>query len=111
MRKALIFYFLMVLLAMVLVTSWASLHEGVFPALARATQDRWFIATLFDCYFGFLAFWLWVVYRESHWSLRLFWLFAILTLGNIAMALYVLIQIWKLPTGATMEDLFRRTRP
>lgn len=110
MMKALKIYFLLVLLAMVVVTSWASLHEGVFPALARAAQDRWFLATLFDCYFAFLAFWLWVAYREARWSLRLLWLVAILCLGNIAMAMYVLIQLWKLPKSASVDDLFRRVK-
>ncbi len=110
MTRALKVYFLLVLAAMLLVTTWASLHEGVFSAFARVSQDRWFVATLFDCYFGFLAFWLWVAYRESWWFPRLLWLVAILALGNIAMALYVLIQLWKLPAGATVEDFFRRTR-
>lgn len=111
MTKALKLYFLLVLVAMLVVTSWASLHEGVFPALARAIQDRWFVATLFDCYFAFLTFWLWGAYREARWSLRLFWLVAILCLGNIAMALYVLIQLWKLPKNASVDDLFLPVKP
>jgi len=110
MTKALKIYFMLVLLAMVAVTSWASLREAVFPALARAVHDRWFLATLFDCYFAFLTFWLWVAYREARWSLRLFWLVAILCLGNIAMALYVLIQLWKLPKNAPVDDLFSRLK-
>ena len=39
---------------------------------------------------------------------RLLWLVLILAMGNIAMAAYALIQLWKLPPGARIEDLLLR---
>jgi len=68
----------------------------------------WFIATLFDTYFAFLTFYLWVAYKETRWSLRLAWLVAILLLGNIAMAVYVLLQLFRLPRNAGIEQLLLR---
>jgi hypothetical protein len=70
----------------------------------------WFIATLFDCYFGFLTFYLWVAYRERTWPPRILWLIAILALGNIAMASYMLRVLWRLPAHAPMERVLLRQR-
>jgi len=96
------------------VSAWATQHVGITAAIqelaTHATRGThpWFIATLFDAYFGFLWFWLWVAYKESSFLLRLVWLVLILALGNIAMASYVLIQLWRLPEGADIEDLLLR---
>lgn len=68
----------------------------------------WFIATLFDAYWGFLTFWCWVVYKEGSWVARGAWLLAILLLGNIAMAVYALIQLFKVPLDAKIEDVLLR---
>jgi len=39
---------------------------------------------------------------------RIGWLLAILVLGNIAMATYMLIQLFKLPANAKIEELILR---
>ena len=71
----------------------------------------WFIATLFDTYWGFLTFYCWVFYKENSWMKRVTWLVAILLLGNIAMAVYVLNKLFRLPADASAEDLLlRRSR-
>jgi len=82
--------------AMVWVTTWAQSHEPLFACLRRIPQDPWFIATLFDTYFAFLAFWLWVVFRERNALLKVFWFAAIMILGNLAMSAYVLMQLFRL---------------
>jgi hypothetical protein len=70
----------------------------------------WFIATLFDTYWAFLTFYCWVVYKEVSWIARTAWLLGILLLGNIAMAVYMLIQLFRVPVNARIEDvLLRRT--
>ena len=70
-----------------------------------------FIATLFDTYWGFLTFYCWVAYKEVGWIARIVWLVGILLLGNIAMAVYMLIQLFKVPASASIEDvLLRRAR-
>jgi hypothetical protein len=46
---------------------------------------------MFDAYFGFLAFWLYVAWRERTVASRLGWLVALLLLGNFAIAAYALL--------------------
>jgi hypothetical protein len=100
------------LFALIGVSIWATGHQAISPALhdlaANPAGNPWFIATLFDAYFGFLWFWLWVAYKETGWIARIVWLALILTLGNIAMASYVLIQLARLPANARIEDLLLR---
>lgn len=104
----------LVFAALVAVSVWATGHQSIAPAIQSLLQEPaagnnpWFIATLFDAYFGFLWFWLWVAYREPGGTARLLWLLAILLLGNMAMAAYVLLSLWRLPAGAGIDDLLRR---
>src|SRR3974390_938392 len=86
-----------VLVTMLCVTGWASAHMPFWQTPQALVLHPWFIATLFDTYFGFLTFWLWLAWRETRWSARLLWLVAILALGNIAMASYMLWIVWRLP--------------
>lgn len=102
---------LLALAALIGVSIWATGHQSIVPALRdlganpAGGNNPWFIATLFDAYFGFLWFWLWLAYRESSWVSRLLWLLLILMMGNMAMAAYVLIALLRLPAGATAADL------
>ncbi len=110
-------YSVIAILGLVLVSTWATSHVSIVPAIqdliARPSGDfnPWLMATLFDAYFGFLWFWLWIAYKETGWGARLLWLVLVLCLGNIAMGAYMLIRIWKLPKGATIEDLLLRRSP
>lgn len=100
--------FLGVLVAMLAVTGWASSEVALWNTPRAVATHPWFIATLFDTYFAFLTFWLWLAYKERSWPVRLAWLAGILLLGNIAMAGYLLLQLFRLPPGATLDDLIRR---
>ena len=93
---------------MLAVTGWASSVQALWNIPREVGANPWFIATLFDAYFGFLTFWLWVAWKERSWPARLGWLVGILLLGNIAMAVYMLIQLFRLPAGAPMERLLLR---
>lgn len=112
MIPALRFFAIFVLVAMLGVTGWASSQQALWNIPPEVIGHPWFIATLFDAYFGFLFFWIWVAYKETSWIARLGWLAGILLLGNIAMALYVLIQVLRLPadTPNPMERLLLRRR-
>ncbi|WP_370304760.1 DUF1475 family protein [Sinimarinibacterium flocculans] len=96
------------------VSTWATGHVSIVPAIQdlianpSAGYTPWLVATLFDAYFGFIWFWLWIAYKETRWSMRLLWLVLVLGLGNIAMGAYMLIRIARLPRGATVEDLLLR---
>lgn len=99
---------LLVLISMLAVTGWASSVQALWKIPGEVGGHPWFIATLFDAYFGFLFFWLWVAYKERTWLARLGWLLGILVLGNIAMAVYVLIQTFRVPLNAPVERLLLR---
>lgn len=95
MKNKLVLFFSFVLVAMLIVTTWASLQENVIVGAMKLFQEPWGIATLADTYFGFLTFYIWVLYKEQSLASKTVWLILILTLGNIAMAIYALLQIRK----------------
>lgn len=88
-------FFFVVLASMLAVTSWASWRCPLFAIPGDVAGHPWFIATLFDAYWGFLTFYVWVVFKQTAWASRAVWLVAILLLGNIAMALYCLAELWR----------------
>lgn len=108
MKTFLIAFFVAILGAMLWVTTVASLDRSVFEAGAEIWADPWAKATLFDAYFGFLVVFLWIAYREGTWLRRGVWFLLLMTLGNIAIAIYFLIALAKLPAGAGWEALFQR---
>ncbi len=102
------FAFAGVIVAMLCVTSWASSVVALWNMPHEVAMHPWFIATLFDTYFAFLTFWLWLAWKERAWLPRVAWLIAILLLGNIAMAAYMLIQLFRLPRTASLDQLLAR---
>ena len=100
--------FLLILVAMLAVTVTASMDRGVFEAGAALWPDPWFRATLADAYFGFLAVYVWIAYKEPGWGARLTWFALLMALGNIAIAAYMLLQLFRLRPGDSMEKLLLR---
>jgi len=111
MRSAIAFLFVVILAVMLFITIRASLHCSLFDVPAEVVGDPWFQATLVDAYCGFVTFFAWVAYRERTWIARGGWFIAIMALGNIAMAIYVLWHLYKLPKGAKPGDLLLRPLP
>jgi hypothetical protein len=99
-----------ILVAMLWVTTWASLNGPIWDIPADVYQHPWFIACLFDAYFGFITFTVWVVYRENRHSVRLAWFVATLLLGNIAMSIYMLILLWQVPVSTPIRKLLLNPR-
>ena len=99
-----------VLLTMLCVTGWASVQVPLWQTPRAVVAHPWFIATMCDAYCAFLTFYLWLAYRERRWPARILWLIAILALGNIAMASYMLIQLWRLPASAGVQQLLLRSQ-
>lgn len=102
--------FALILATIVGVTGWASTQVAMWETPRAVVTHPWFIATLTDTYLAFFTFWLWVAYREARVWRGLVWLVLIFVLGNIAMAAYVLLALWKLPRGAGIEALLLRPR-
>jgi hypothetical protein len=99
---------LAVLALMLYVTISASLQQDIFSATRQLWPDPWFRATLADAYCGFLFFWLWVVWREQSLAKSALWFMLIMSLGNFAMAAYLLLQLRHIRRGENLGRLFSR---
>lgn len=102
--------FLGVLLSMLAVTSWASLHCPLFGVPKPVATHPWFIATLFDAYFGFITFYVWVCFKQVSLAARVAWLVAILLLGNIAMSAYCLSELLSVKKDASLVEVLTAKR-
>jgi hypothetical protein len=102
--------FAAILVAMLAVTITASLQRGVFEAGSALWPDPWFRATLADAYFGFITVFVWIAYRERSWLARAAWFVALMGLGNIAIAVYVLNRLFRVPRGASIESVLLRKK-
>jgi hypothetical protein len=105
--------FALVLASMLAVTSWASLQCPLFAVPRAVFTHPWFIATMFDAYWGFTTFFVWVCFKQTSWPARIAWFVAIMLLGNIAMSAYCLSELLTVTPEASLADLLvaRRTGP
>lgn len=108
MRALLKILFASILLAMLAVTTVASLDRGMLDAGGELWTFWWFRATLADAYFGFLTFFAWVAYKERRHLRKALWFALIMGLGNIAMSVYVLIELFRLKPSETLATLLTR---
>jgi hypothetical protein len=108
MKMALTLVFAGIFVWMVVLTVHTSMTVSLWGAWDSFAANPWAVATLYDAYFGFFTFWVWVAYRERSVGARVVWLLLIFALGNIAMSLYVLIQIFGLKPDEPVEAVFRR---
>jgi hypothetical protein len=110
MKRLLLLFCCLVLAIMLYVTVSASLHQDIVSATRQLWPDPWFRATLSDAYCGFLFFWLWVAWREESVAKSILWFILIMTLGNIAMAGYILLQLRHMQAGDGVAALLLRRR-
>ncbi len=97
-----------IFLWMTVMTIRTSLAMSLWEAWPGYAANPWAVATLWDAYFGFLTFYVWVCFKEARWLARLLWFVLIMGLGNIAMSLYVLIQLFRLKPDQSVEALLQR---
>jgi Protein of unknown function (DUF1475) len=112
MKLALKLLFGGILIYMVSMTTWVSVHKSILlsPNEFSWAQSPWAVATLFDAYFGFITFYAWVAYKETSWATRVVWFVVIMGLGNIAMSAYVLLQLFKLRAEEPAWAILVRSR-
>lgn len=103
--------FVVVIVSMLWVTSWASYRCPLFAVPDEVAGHPWFIATLLDAYWGFATFFLWVCWKQTSWLARLAWFVAIMLLGNIAMAAYCLAELFRIPPSGEIAQLLVTRRP
>jgi hypothetical protein len=104
--------FVVILASMLAVTSWASLQQSLGAFARSATfREPWVIATLFDAYWAFISFYVWVAWKEKSLPARLLWFVAIILLGNLAMAAYMLRELAGVPAAGPLAVVFTRRNP
>lgn len=103
--------FIVILASMLGVTTWASLHTPLFAIPREVVSHPWFIATLVDAYWAFIAFYVWVAWKEQSAAARGLWFIATIALGNIAMAAYMLRELFHVPATGPLADVFARRNP
>ena len=110
MRRTLILLFGWILVSLFGYTVWASTQQPVWEwqGLMRAPDRWWTIATLIDAYYGFITFFVWVCFKESTAAGRIGWFVAIMLTGNMAMAIYVLLQILRLKPDQPLSAILVR---
>jgi len=98
---------------MVIYTSWASTQQAVYQwgGLTTGPDRYWTLATLLDAYFGFITFYVWVYYKELRTLPKVLWFIAIMLLGNMAMAAYVLLQLLRLPSDSDTATILSTRNP
>jgi hypothetical protein len=103
--------FLTVLVSMLWVTSWASLHQSIHAIPHNVLRDPWFIATLFDAYWGFITFYIWLAWKERTLAARVLWFIAVMLLGNIAMSTYLLVELFRIRDSSQLAEVITRRNP
>ena len=93
---------------MTVMTIRTSLAVSLWAAWPSYAANPWAVATLYDAYFGFLTFYVWVAYKERKMWPRIVWFLLITGLGNIAMSLYMLIQLLRLRREEPAEAVLWR---
>ena len=100
--------FLVVLGSMVWVTTWAGLHTPLFDIPRDILSHPWFIATLMHAYWGFITFFAWVAWKEQSTVARVLWFIAIMLLGNIAMAVYMIDELYSVSSRSDLTKIVTR---
>ena len=111
MKKLMLFAALgLLVMAGVIVYGFAATQPGDVELLFALPWGR---VSLVDLYIGFLLFIGWIAYREPTWPRIAIWSVLMLTLGNLAACLYVILAArqsggdwrrfwlgWRAPTAA-----------
>jgi hypothetical protein len=106
-KRALQWLFAFILVSLLACTVWAGTRQSVFDwgGLTTPPDNLWTIATLIDAYYGFITFYVWVLWKEPRTLPRIGWFVAIMLTGNMAMSAYVLLQLARLKAGQSTADL------
>jgi hypothetical protein len=108
--------FLRILFSVILaVMTWgtirASLAQALFDIPPEVTGNPWFQVTLFDAYFAFLTFYVWVAWKEQSLAARVLWFITVMLWGNFAMATYMLIELFRVSEREGLTGVFTTRRP
>lgn len=108
---ALRIFFLVVLATMLAVTTWAGSHCALFSIPREVWTHPWFVATLVDAYWAFIAFYVWAAWKEQGGVARILWLVSVLALGSMAIAIYMLRELFTIAPAEGLAPVFTRRNP
>jgi hypothetical protein len=100
-----------IIVSMLAVTGWASTQCAIFAIPRAVFTHPWFIATLFDAYWAFITFFVWVAWKERSAAACLLWFVAIILWGNLAMAPYFLVELFRIQKIDQLGEVFATRRP
>ena len=104
--------FIVVLGSMLAVTSWAGMQQSLSAFAHSATfRNPWVIATLFDAYWAFIAVFVWVAWKEQSVASRVLWFISLIALGNLAIAVYFLRELFAVPADGSLDPVFASRNP
>ena len=106
-KRVLQILFTFILVTLAGFTTFAGTRQSMFAwgGLTTPPDNLWTIATLLDAYYGFITFYVWVLWKETRALPRVLWFIAIMALGNIAMSAFVLRQLARLKESDSMGTL------
>ena len=112
-KRALQLLFGFILVSLTAYNLWVSTRQSVLDwgGLKTPPDNLWTIATFIDAYYGFITFYVWVLWKETRALPRALWFLAIMGLGNIAMSAYVLRQLARLRAGEPLSQLLAARNP
>jgi hypothetical protein len=96
--------------AMSALIAWASLEQPIFGIPREVFTNPWFVATLFDAYFAFITFYVFVAWKEQSIGARVLWLPVVLLWGNFAMAVYMLVELFRIDHTDRLKEIFTQQR-
>ena len=89
---------------------WASMEQPIFGIPAEVRGNPWFIATLFDAYFAFITFFVFVAWKEPRLGARILWFVTVILWGNFAMAIYMLVELFRIDHIDRLREVFTQQR-
>ncbi len=97
----------LVWLFMVYMVVTTSLESSLFKEWSFLAAIPWMRATLWDFYANVLVIFLWVVYRERDWPVKIVWAILFFFLGSIGTIAYALIQLFGLKEGESIQKILQ----
>jgi len=108
MKTILTILFSGIFLSLLYQTIVASLDQDVITVGAEIWAMPWGRATLMDAYFGFITFFIWLMYKENSAIKSTICFLFLMIFGNFFMSAYMLIQLRKLKTSEPWHMIFLR---
>jgi len=103
--------FALILAVMAWGTVRASLDQALFDIPPEVYGNPWFQVTLFDAYFAFFTFYVWVAWREQSLAARVLWFVTMMLWGNFAMATYMLVALGQVSRNDSLTAVFTTRQP